>query len=648
MPIPLVAIPLIKAAVDLALFGTLAEIAAFSLPVIVGGAAIAGAAYYYINKKEVEKLRHRALLNHAFLNPGSSRYKIWLRGYKSYNNEKRQFTQGHLPISHKYSIFPYTEQWGGYQHIIYYEKVIRDGNKDDFFFFDQPGQTSGYSDSNAGFHPGTVSLTYLELENWDSLTSERKSSILNTLKDSDWNSIIQSISPSGILKPGDFLQNSILTGDSNSDNSNLKIPSRLSKLAIGEKVRLPADFIIQTTSELPKDIITIPPDTLVIKPIPEILSNFSPPLKNTPEDEMPPFADSETKKHLDILNAKLDSMLPFFPALLAKNNPLDIEQTISATKEGVCRSTNPGGCMNKALDSTADNIKGNSNKNTGNILDAYNAGSNTTQLALLQTINTKLGAELANGGISGFLTNFLARFNKVASWLHLDRALNVLIWWQTLHNAYMLSNNLGQTLTSAISNVLSAVGIKDAEGSALDIGDIIGDTVDSIAKKALGETAWGGIKTEWKRYNRIYQASANILNSVQSIGHSVLGALNVVGNWNASIGNALRKWGVVAENAYQWMNPQVNFQNRFFVGLEAATNVVSQIDQVTSEVLSVQDNVKQIGEQSQELQKSLEQSDGSKQAINPAEASKIKQQNDVAKLVSKGQNIADIDKEADE
>jgi hypothetical protein len=363
---------------------------------------------------------------------------------------------------------------------------------------------------------------------------------------------------------------------------------------------------------------------------------------------MPPYADSETKKHLDLLNAKLDSILPFFPALLARNNPLDIDQTIAATKEGVCRSTNPGGCMNKALNDSEDRIKNNTNVNTGNVLSAVNTGQNAAQLALLKTIDTKLGPQIPDSSIGKFLPDFLFRFNQVAFWLHLDRVLNVLTWWQTLHNAYMLSNNLGQTLTGAFGNVLNILGIKDAEGKPIDLDSMIGTTLDNFAKRSLGEQEWGSIKTEWKKFNRIYQATANILNSVQSIGHSVLGALNVVGSWNASIGNALRKWGVVAENAYQWMNPQVNFQNRFFVGLETATNVVSQVDQVTSEVLSVQDNVKQIGEQSQELQKSLGQSDGSKQATKPAEASKVKQQADAAKLVSRAQELTEADKEADE
>jgi hypothetical protein len=348
-------------------------------------------------------------------------------------------------------------------------------------------------------------------------------------------------------------------------------------------------------------------------------------------------------------------LLPVIPPLVIPNaTPQTPTDPLSTPNQPP--SVPPGGSTgnpcegNACASSIRDAVKGNSNK-----LDGLNAALNGLDLAglgevlkRLDKIDEKLGPQIPNGGISNFLQGFLERFNKVANWLHLDRVLNVLIWWQTLHNAYMLSNNLGQTLTSAFSNVLAALGFKDAEGNPFDITAIIGTTFDNFAKSALGEKEWGSIKAEWKRFNRIYQAGANILNSVQSIGHSVLGGLNVVGSWNAQIGNALRKWGAVGERAYNWMNPQVNFQNRFFTALETVENVVSQIDQIASEVLSAQENVKQIGEQSKELFDSLGQNDNSKQSKEVPEAQKIKAQAEASKVVSKGQDLSETDKEADE
>lgn len=292
-------------------------------------------------------------------------------------------------------------------------------------------------------------------------------------------------------------------------------------------------------------------------------------------------------------------------------------------------------------------------KSLGNKLDNYgfnlqslfNYVTSASQLAdlyLLKVINDKLGSQLI-GGISGFLQGMFLRMNQVFKWMHLDRVLNVLIWVQTLHNAYLLSNNLGQTLLSAISNTLAAIGIKDAEGQPLNISEILGGQIDAIAKGVLGVTAWEETKAEWKRANRIYQAAANIVWAFQSIGQSILNAIEVVGSWIASVGNALRKFGVVGERAYGWMNPTPNFDNKFFTGLEAAENVVSQIDMVASEVLSVQQTVDEIGKQKAELQKAIGQEEGTAQKPKPPEAGKLKESEQESKTVSVGAVITASD-----
>jgi methyl-accepting chemotaxis protein len=369
--------------------------------------------------------------------------------------------------------------------------------------------------------------------------------------------------------------------------------------------------------------------------------------------------DKQANDKLNNLDRKITNLIPTIMGIpLVVGKAADtitrqiptIPQIESAAQTGTCRSLN-GGCSGNPLGGLESRINQNTNNAANNILDGLNTGANAAQLGMLQEILDRLGAKLP-GGISTFLQNFLTRFNKVAQWLHLDRALNILIWWQTLHNAYMLSSNLGQTLTSATSNVLAAIGIKDAEGQPLDIGAIVGKTLDNAAKTALGEKTWGGMKAEWRRYNRIYQAAANLLNAVQSIGQSILSALEIVGSWIAGIGNALRKFGEVSDRAYQWMNPQPNFQNKFFTALETAENVVSQVDAIASEVLSVQETLKQIGETQEELNNAIKQTDNSKQGQEAPEAEKIKQAAEASKTASQSPAIpqisSDADKEADD
>ena len=243
-------------------------------------------------------------------------------------------------------------------------------------------------------------------------------------------------------------------------------------------------------------------------------------------------------------------------------------------------------------------------------------------MAKLEILDLKMGAQ-AVGGLSGFIDKFRKAFDKMAEWLHLDRVLNVLTFTTTLHNAYMLSNGLTQTLFSMFSNVLAAVGIKDKDGSPLNVSHVIGSTIETFAKALLGVQAVDGMKAEWKKYNRIYQAAANILWSVQSIGNSTLSALEVVGSYVGKIGNAVRKWRVVGEKAYSWMNPQPNFQNRFFTTLETTQNVVSQVDQVASEVLNIETTVANIGTQATDIQKALKEETGTKPGTATPEAAKV-------------------------
>ncbi|ALF53819.1 hypothetical protein ACX27_14735 [Nostoc piscinale CENA21] len=328
------------------------------------------------------------------------------------------------------------------------------------------------------------------------------------------------------------------------------------------------------------------------------------------------------------------------------------------TQAAVCELTQPTSCLGKPLNRIEDKANQNNNKldQNNNKLDQLNALLNGLDLAgiaalnsKLDVMNAKLGPQLPNGGLGGLLSRVWDKLNKVADWLKLDRILNILIWWQTLHNAYMLSNNLAQTLFSAISNVLAAIGIKDAEGNPIDVNAVFGGAIDELAKALIGVETWQGMKAEWKKWNRIYQAAANILNAVQSIGYSILSALEVVGSWVASIGNALRKWGEVGERAYRWMNPTPNFQNKFFTTLENVENVVSQVDTVASEVLSVQENINQIGEQKEQFTKALGEESGSKQGTESPEATQVKAAFDISKLVSAtGLAITDEDKEADE
>jgi hypothetical protein len=310
--------------------------------------------------------------------------------------------------------------------------------------------------------------------------------------------------------------------------------------------------------------------------------------------------------------------------------------TAAAVAAQPCNGKGCGGRTAQRVDDLAGEMGALRNQVNGlpnTVGNVVNAGANLYQVPLLNTINSKLGAPVA-GGIGGLLSNvsqlvdnFSKSFERFAKWSQMDRALNLLSTIATLHNAYMLSSGLSQTLFSMISNSLALFGVKDysqdKDGQPFDVGKIFADFTDNVAKAALGTETVDGIKTEWKKYNRIFQAAGNIVNSVQSIGYSILGALEIVANWNALVANALKKMGVVGEHAYKWFNPEVNFQNRFFTAIDRAENIVSNIDQVAQEGLSIQDTFKQFGTQQKELQDSVAQVTNSPQRAQPPKLPKL-------------------------
>lgn len=229
------------------------------------------------------------------------------------------------------------------------------------------------------------------------------------------------------------------------------------------------------------------------------------------------------------------------------------------------------------------------------------------QTVILARIDAKLGPQIPNGGLAGFLKRFWDSFA-------LQKFLSILTFVTVLHNAMMLSNNIAQTLFSAFDTIFElpwfkAYQPKDAEGQNISTGDFVGNVINNLAVQLFGDQTVATVKKAWNKASRIYQAAANIVWSIQSIGYSILEALEVVGNYVALIGNALRRFGAVAEKAYGWMNPNLNFMNsKFFRGLDAVQEGVEAIETVASETLSVVETVDELKNQRKELVKAVSDS----------------------------------------
>ncbi len=215
---------------------------------------------------------------------------------------------------------------------------------------------------------------------------------------------------------------------------------------------------------------------------------------------------------------------------------------------------------------------------------------------------------------------------KTWDFLQIEKVLLVMTYVTSLHNAYFLSRDIGDTLFWMINNVTQFIGIKDADGGAIDAGSIVNQWASDLAKTVIGEQNLANMKETWIKHNRIYQASANVLYSVRSIVDSANQAIETTGNYVAKIGNSLRRFGAVRESAYDFMNE--NFRTsrtnrplweKAMTGLENTENVTNDLASISSDVLDVKTQLDELDAQRDELDASVRDNGGFLNLSTPTE-----------------------------
>jgi hypothetical protein len=237
------------------------------------------------------------------------------------------------------------------------------------------------------------------------------------------------------------------------------------------------------------------------------------------------------------------------------------------------------------------------------LLGGADLAANAAILRKLNEIDAKLGPQITGGGIGNFI-------KKMWDSMVVQKILNILTFVTVLHNAYMLSSNLSQTLFSAFDNILEFFGaeFKDANGQDVSTSQWASNAIEGFFNGIFGTETVNGIQSNWKKFNRIYQAASNIVSSFQSMIFSVLESLEVVGNYVALIGNASKKFGVFTEKCYRWMNPNLNFTtNKYFNALNNVQEAVESIDEVTGEALNIQQTGAELFNQQAALKTAVEE-----------------------------------------
>lgn len=287
------------------------------------------------------------------------------------------------------------------------------------------------------------------------------------------------------------------------------------------------------------------------------------------------------------------------------------ESLTTAAAAGTCRTTQPGGCTTKALDDAVGRINQNSNNNA-NALDAANALANAKQLEQLGIINNKLGEQLPNGGIGAKLSRFI-------NWSVGDRVIGMMSMVASVHNAFMLSNNVGETLFSIFDNLgnIGALIVKPDGDTNIDSKTWVTSNLDSLFSTMLGAEAWKSVKASYRATNNIFSTSSNAYNNLRSIHNDSQELLNMVRRDTADLGNALVEEGVISEDNWDMRDPKIKIKSKVLNrldnmnrGLEEVDNKLEAIEQVTSTLLNIAQTAKEVRENVDSLNKEL--SDASK------------------------------------
>lgn len=185
-----------------------------------------------------------------------------------------------------------------------------------------------------------------------------------------------------------------------------------------------------------------------------------------------------------------------------------------------------------------------------------------------------------------------------------DKIVNALNTMLIIHNGFMLSNNMLNTVSEVAEVGLEVLGIRDEEDSPIDISRAIGSKIKSLLENTLGSSRYEELTKDLASKMRIYQSGANMLYNIRSIFDSAQDIAETTGENIAFIGNALRRDGVVRENSYRLMPTDLQPSSRLLYRLERANDALDTIEEVISdardikeELNEMQDNAKTFNEE---------------------------------------------------
>jgi len=237
---------------------------------------------------------------------------------------------------------------------------------------------------------------------------------------------------------------------------------------------------------------------------------------------------------------------------------------------------------------------------------------------------------------SEWLGNFYQFFNQTLKpgFEHLyenmkngiDRTLQLFNIAISLHNAAMLSANLGQTLSALVDSVMQNLnlGFKDPDGNILSFSQVFGAGVNQIMETVLGADLWLNTRVQFKKLSRVYQAGAQVAWSVISIVDTVKDTCETIVENTGKIGNALRASGAVLTDSYFRMPEQNDVQSATVSKIEQLNEVLRGVQEgaeilteISENIIETRENLAELRDASEEFENSISnmQSDSNSQEL---------------------------------
>lgn len=305
---------------------------------------------------------------------------------------------------------------------------------------------------------------------------------------------------------------------------------------------------------------------------------------------------------------KIDNLLAVIaiPLLLQTKLNTSFDKITNAASTGVCRTTKPGGCMSNLVKNEKPNW-----------FDVGNAGANAASLIQGDKIlgivkdtnsvvrNKTFGLEaitkiLKNAKYGLEATQKFAE--KAWTTLKLDKALAVMTFVMSTHNALMLSKNLGQTFGDVATEVLRLFKVKNPiDQSDIDVNEVIGNAIKEGIISIVGKEAYTNATSTFNKLNRILVAAQGVVWAIRSMKDAVLEVAEQTFSLLAKFINNTMLQGLMEDGWIKWQHEQPGFRGKF----SKFYNKVDNLDDAANVVQGLVSGGNEIIESGTELTESL-------------------------------------------